>query len=180
MTDQTASLGAPDTSTVSLGPEAAEFETVTGLGSKSSARCADAISRVLADSFQLFVKTQGVHWNVAGPSFHGLHHLTEEQYEDLFEAIDTIAERIRALGHKTPASYTTYLQLASIRDEDRPQTAEAMVAMLVRDNGLLCRTLRAAIEVAESAKDVVSADLLTERLARHESNAWMLHMHVAE
>jgi starvation-inducible DNA-binding protein len=155
-----------------------EFDPDTGLEPDAYAEIADSLGRVLADCYQLFIKTQGVHWNVAGASFYGLHKLTQEQYEDLYEAIDEVAERIRALGHKAPASYTTYGELATIRDEDRPQDAGAMVAMLVRDNGLVCRTLREAVKLAEGKEDVVTVDLLTQRLARHEQNGWMLRMHL--
>lgn len=155
-----------------------EFEPDTGLEPEAYPEVAGALGRVLADCYQLFIKTQGVHWNVAGASFYGLHKLTQAQYEDLYAAIDEVAERIRALGHKAPASYTTYGELARIRDEDRPQDAGAMVAMLVRDNGLLCRTLREAVSLAEAREDVVTADLLTGRLARHEQNGWMLRMHL--
>jgi starvation-inducible DNA-binding protein len=162
-----------------LSAEAAEFDPGTGLETAAYAAVATALGTVLADSYQLFIKTQGVHWNVAGASFFGIHKLTEAQYEDLYEAIDMIAERIRALGHKAPASYTTYGELSRITDEDRPQDAGAMLAMLVRDNGLVCQSLRDAIDVAEDHEDVVTADLLTDRLAKHEGNAWMLKMHIA-
>lgn len=156
-----------------------EFDPGTGLEQDGYAEVSEALGRVLADSYQLFIKTQGVHWNVAGASFFGIHKLTEGQYGDLYEAIDEIAERIRALGHKAPASYTTYGELSAIRDEDRPQDAGQMLAMLVRDNGTLCKTLRDAVEVAEDNDDVVTADMLTGRLAKHEQNAWMLRMHIA-
>jgi starvation-inducible DNA-binding protein len=157
---------------------APEFKIFTGLDATSATKCATALGKVLADCYQVFIKTQGVHWNVAGPSFYGIHKLTEQQYGDLYAAIDTIAERIRALGHKAPASYTTYGALSSIRDEDKPKTATDMISMLVRDNGVLCKTLREAIDIADACQDVVTADLLTGRLAVHEQNGWMLQMHV--
>lgn len=163
----------------SLAAEAAEFDPDTGLEQRDTQKVAEALGRVLADSYQLFIKTQGVHWNLAGASFYGLHKLTEGQYEDLYEAIDEIAERIRALGHKAPASYRTYGELSNIKDEDRPAETGALVAQLVRDNGILCRTLRASVEASEEANDVVTADMLTSRLAKHEQNVWMLKMHIA-
>lgn len=162
----------------SLSASKPEFDPGTGLERRAYDEVAEILGRVLADSYQLFIKTQGVHWNVAGASFYGIHKLTEEQYQDLFEAIDGVAERIRALGHKAPASYTTYGELSRIRDEDRPQDAGQMLAMLVRDNGLLCETLREGVEIAEDHDDVVTADMLTERLGRHEQNVWMLQMHI--
>ena len=157
---------------------APEFNVATGIDSASAFKCATSLGHVLADCYQLFIKTQGVHWNVAGPSFYGIHKLTQDQYDDLYLAIDIIAERIRALGHKAPASYLTYGALSVIDDNDRPQTAGDMIAMLVRDNGLLCSTLRKAIDTANGCNDVVTADLLTSRLAKHEQNGWMLQMHV--
>lgn len=159
--------------------DAARFDPDTGLDGKAYAMVAEALGPVLADSYQLFIKTQGVHWNVRGPNFYGLHKLTEEQYTDLYAAIDEIAERIRSLGAMAPASYTSYGEMASIRDEEKAGAPDAQVRMLVRDNGLLCRTLRKAIEIAESHDDVVTADLLTARLARHEQNGWMLRMILA-
>lgn len=153
-----------------------EFDPDTGLDTKAYAAVAEALGPVLADSYQLFIKTQGVHWNVRGPNFYGLHKLTEEQYTDLYEAIDEIAERIRSLGQVAPASYTSYGQMSSIRDEENDRSSESQIAMLVRDNGILCRTLREALDVAEKHDDVVTEDLLTERLARHEQNGWMMRM----
>jgi starvation-inducible DNA-binding protein len=155
---------------------ATEFDPDTGLEEKAYAAVAEALGPVLADSYQLFIKTQGVHWNVRGANFYGVHKLTEEQYTDLYEAIDEIAERIRSLGQIAPASYTSYGEMGGIRDEENDASVDAQVAMLVRDNGILCRTLRDALEVAESHDDVVTEDLLTARLARHEQNGWMLRM----
>jgi starvation-inducible DNA-binding protein len=165
-------------SNAGMDASAPEFEIFTGLDPKSATKCSQALGKVLADCYQMFIKTQGVHWNVAGPSFYGIHKLTEEQYGDLYLAIDKIAERIRALGNKAPASYTTYGSLSVITDKDKPQTADEMIHMLVRDNGLLCKTLREGVAIAESCDDVVTADLLTGRLAVHEQNGWMLQMHV--
>ncbi len=155
---------------------AADFDPQTGLGPEAYRAVADALGPVLADSYQLFIKTQGVHWNVAGPNFYGLHKLTQEQYEDLYEAIDEIAERIRALGVAAPATYTAYGEMSCIKDEQRDGSMTAAIEMLASDNAKLCRTLRQAIETAEAHEDVVSADLLTVRLAQHEQNGWMLRM----
>jgi starvation-inducible DNA-binding protein len=157
----------------------AEFEPNTGLEPDAYAAVADRLGAVLADSYQLFIKTQGVHWNVSGPNFYGLHKLTQDQYEDLYEAIDEIAERIRSLGQVAPATYRAYGEMGRIRDEESDPTPEAQLQTLVRDNGLLCETLRDAIEVAEEHGDVVTADLLTQRLSRHEQNGWMLRMTVS-
>jgi len=156
-----------------------DFAPGTGLSKEAYAAVSEALGKVLADSYQLFIKTQGVHWNVAGASFYGLHKLTQGQYEDMYAAIDLVAERIRALGHKAPASYTTYGELSRIKDEDKPLDAGQMVTMLTRDNGLVCESLREGLALAEQHDDVVTADLLTSRLAQHEQNVWMLRMHTA-
>lgn len=175
--DDLASL--TDESNLSLTAQQTEFDPGTGLREEAYAEVAGALGEVLADSFQLFIKTQGVHWNVAGASFYGLHTLTEMQYGEIYEAIDEIAERIRALGHKAPASYTTYGKLSRITDEDRPLDTGQQVAMLMRDNGLVCQTLRDALEIAEENDDIVTADLLTRRLGDHEKYVWMLRMQIA-
>lgn len=156
-----------------------EFAPGTGLSEGAYAEVADELGKVLADSFQLFIKTQGVHWNVAGAAFYGVHKLTEQQYGEIYAAIDEIAERIRALGHKAPASYTTYGHLSCISDEDRPIDTGQQVSMLMRDNGLVCQTLRDALDIAEEHGDIVTADLLTRRLGDHEKYVWMLRMQIA-
>jgi starvation-inducible DNA-binding protein len=157
-------------------PEGGKFNPDTGIETKGYREIAEALGPVLADSFQLFIKTQGVHWNVSGSNFYGLHKLTEAQYGDIYAAIDEIAERIRALGQPAPASYSTYGRLSSIRDEEEPDGVDAMVAMLINDNGTLCKTMRRAIAVSDRWGDVVTTDLLTKRLAQHEQNSWMLNM----
>jgi starvation-inducible DNA-binding protein len=157
----------------------ARFEPNTGLDKRKYAKIAKALGPVLADSYQLFIKTQGVHWNISGPNFYGLHKLTEAQYQDLYAAIDMIAERIRALGEPAPATYRAYGEMGRIRDEESSNNPKDQVAMLIRDNGLLCETLRDAIEAAEAQNDVVTADLLTARLAQHEQNGWMMQMSVS-
>lgn len=156
-----------------------EFAPGTGMDEEAYANVAEALGHVLADTYQLFIKTQGVHWNVAGASFYGLHKLTQHQYGDLYESIDEIAERIRALGHKAPASYTTYGELSRITDEDDSLEAGQQVAMLMRDNGHVCDSLRDALEIADEHDDIVTVDLLTKRLGQHEKNVWMLRMQIA-
>ena len=154
----------------------AQFTPETGLKPAEYRKVAEALGPVLADSYQLFIKTQGVHWNVSGANFFGLHKLTEEQYQDLYAAIDGIAERIRALGEPAPATYRAYGEMSHIRDEETRTAPLDQVRMLIRDNGTICKTLRAAIKVSEDNDDVVTADMLTTRLARHEQNGWMLRM----
>lgn len=160
-------------------PDGASFRPNTGLKAEAYADVAKALGPVLADSYQLFIKTQGVHWNMSGANFYGLHKLTQSQYEDLYAALDVVAERIRALGRPAPASYTSYGEMSCIKDEESDGSPDNQVGVLIRDNGLLCETLRAALKTAEYHDDVVTADLLTSRLARHEQNGWMLQMIVS-
>lgn len=135
---------------------------------------------VLADSYQLFIKTQGVHWNVSGPLFYSVHQLTEMHYQNLFSAIDVIAERIRSLGEKAPASYTKYGKLSSIIDHDDVTQANQMVEMLALDHETVCQSLRTAIEFVEDKADYVTAGIMTDRLAWHEEAIWMLRATLPE
>ena len=141
---------------------------------------AEKLGIVLADSYQLFIKTQGVHWNVSGPLFYSVHQLTEAHYQNLFSAIDVIAERIRSLGEKAPASYTKYGKLSSIVDKDEPASALDMIEMLAQDHEIVCQSLRAAIDFVEDKTDFVTAGLMTDRLAWHEEAIWMLRSILAD
>lgn len=154
--------------------EQPEFGRSTGVTPEDRAKIADALGVVLADTYMLFIKTQGVHWNVAGPAFVSIHELTEKHYENMYEAIDEIAERIRALGLKAPASYTKYGQLSSIKDEDEPKSAAEMLAMLIKDHETTVANMRVAVEWCESKNDYVTADMMIERMAWHEEAIWML------
>jgi starvation-inducible DNA-binding protein len=135
---------------------------------------AAALSRLLADTYTLYLKTQGFHWNVVGPKFYELHKLFEEQYGALAAANDEIAERIRALGAKAPASYAEFKQLASIAEEPTAPAALEMVRQLVADHRSAVRSAEAVVEVSEAGADVGSADLATQRIREHEKAAWML------
>lgn len=143
-------------------------------------RLAASLTGMLADAYVLLVKTQGVHWNVVGPLFVSLHQLTEEQYQDLFGAIDEIAERIRALGYPAPASIAHMMPHSAIGEETGNPTAEKMVEALIRDNETAARRLRESVEMAEELRDVATADLLTERLQAHEKAVWMLRATIAQ
>jgi len=151
-----------------------DFKTKNGISSADRKKVADALGVVLADTYMLFIKTQGVHWNVTGPTFMGVHTLTEEQYENMYQAIDGLAERIRALGHKAPASYTKYGELSSIRDKDEVQTVQQMLDMLIADHETAVLNMRAATEWCEEKNDYVTADMLTARMSWHEQAVWML------
>jgi starvation-inducible DNA-binding protein len=146
----------------------------TGLAEEARQEIADGLSRMLADTYTLYLKTHGYHWNVTGPMFRSLHLMFEEEYIDLREAVDEIAERIRSLGHPAPASYAEYGRLASITDEEGAPDAMEMVRRLARDHETVVRTARQVVKVAEEAGDVATADLATTRIDIHEKTAWML------
>ncbi|NWH09493.1 MAG: DNA starvation/stationary phase protection protein [Alphaproteobacteria bacterium] len=132
------------------------------------------LSRVLADTYTLYLKTHGFHWNVTGPMFNTLHQMFMTQYTELWGSIDLIAERIRSLGHPAPASYKAFSALASIKDEDGVPDAMKMVRQLLKGHETAARTCREAFPAAERASDQPTMDLLTERMQAHEKTAWML------
>ena len=135
---------------------------------------AQGLSKLLADTYTLFLKTHNFHWNVTGPMFQTLHLLFEEQYNELFQAADAIAERIRALGFPAPGSYSEYGKLTSIKEAVGVPKATTMIAELVEGHETITRTARSIFPAAEAANDEVTADLLTQRLQVHEKTAWML------
>jgi starvation-inducible DNA-binding protein len=151
-----------------------EFKTDNGVDRQERVQLAQQLKQALADSYFLYVKTQGFHWNVVGPLFYSLHKLTESQYEDLAVAIDKLAERIRAIGFTAPGSTSQFRDISQIKEETGTPTAEQMITQLAEDNECCSRTLRAAVTAAEKAKDVKTADLLTTRIGQHEENTWML------
>jgi starvation-inducible DNA-binding protein len=140
---------------------------------------AEGLSRLLADSYTLYLKTHNYHWNVEGPLFSTLHQMFEEQYTELAAAIDEIAERIRALGEPAPGSYRAYGQLTSIEEEEAVPSAEDMIRQLLIGQETVARTARSVIDAADAANDEPTADLLTQRMQVHEKNAWMLRSMVA-
>jgi starvation-inducible DNA-binding protein len=146
----------------------------TGLETTDRQELAQAVDKALAETYVLYTKTQAVHWNVVGPMFYSLHKMTEEQYEDLADAIDSIAERIRALGAPTPVSFGEFLEMSDVQEMREKQTAEDAVRMLCSDHETVARTFRDATKLAGEMDDVVTADLLTTRMATHEKAAWML------
>lgn len=146
----------------------------TGLSAKQRSEIATALNKVLADSYALYLKTHGYHWNVRGPNFQSLHVLLEGQYQDEWAALDDIAERIRALGELAPQGYAAFGNLSSIKDGDPEQDWEGMFKELKTDNETVIATLRAAFPVADEAGDEATADLLTQRLTAHEKHAWMI------
>ena len=143
-------------------------------------RVAGALSNVLADTFILYLKTHNFHWNVTGPRFHTLHQMFEEQYNDLWLAVDAIAERIRSLGFTAPGSYKEFSKLTYLQELPGATNATEMIAELLRDHETGARTARSALAVARTAVDAPTEDLLTQRLAAHEKAAWMLRSLLSE
>jgi starvation-inducible DNA-binding protein len=135
---------------------------------------AHGLSRLLGDTYTLYLQTHNYHWNVTGPMFQTLHLMFETQYNELALAVDLIAERIRALGERAPGTYREFVELSSIdEDTDEPDATE-MIRRLVRGQEAVARTARSVFAVADAASDQPTADLLTQRLQVHEKTAWML------
>jgi starvation-inducible DNA-binding protein len=135
---------------------------------------AQGLSRLLADTYTLYLKTHNFHWNVKGPMFQTLHLMFETQYNELALAVDAIAERIRALGHPAPGSYADFGRLSSIKEATGVPAATKMIAELVAGQEAVVRTARSVFPAAEKANDEPTADLLTQRMQVHEKTAWML------
>ncbi|CAO1649031.1 MAG: DNA starvation/stationary phase protection protein [Parasphingorhabdus sp.] len=138
------------------------------------ATMAEKLGEALASTYVLYQKTQAVHWNVTGPQFHGVHKLTEAQYEDLAASIDEIAERIRALGAKTPVGLSTYIENSAIKDQVKYGDVESMLKQLSEDTLTVADQMREFVKTAEEADDVFTADLLTARIGVLEESSWML------
>jgi starvation-inducible DNA-binding protein len=145
-----------------------------GIPDDARREIAHALSTVLADTYTLYLKTHNYHWNVTGPMFNTLHLMFETQYNELWVAVDLLAERIRSLGEYAPGTYTQFAALTSIPEAEGVPTAEGMLADLVAGHEAVTRTARAAFAPAEAARDESTADLLTQRLQVHEKTAWML------
>ena len=146
------------------------------IGIEESARksIAEGLSKVLADSYTLYLKTHNYHWNVKGPMFQTLHLMFEKQYMELATAVDEIAERIRSLGERALGSYAEFSKLTSIKEEEGTPKAKDMIASLVTAHETLIRTARNVFPKAEEANDEATADLMTQRIQVHEKTAWML------
>ncbi|HEY9721102.1 MAG TPA: Dps family protein [Oscillatoriaceae cyanobacterium] len=149
-----------------------------GLDQAERTRIAEGLSRLLADSYTLYLKTHNFHWNVTGPHFGQLHTMFESQYGELAEAVDAIAERIRALGFPAPGSYAQFAKLTRIQEETGMPTANEMLRQLTRDHETVVRTAREIFPLADDAHDEPTADLLTQRMQVHEKAAWMLRSSV--
>ncbi len=145
-----------------------------GIDDKDRNEIAAGLSRLLADSYTLYLKTHNFHWNVTGPMFNTLHLMFEGQYTELSTAVDEIAERIRALGVRAPGSYAEFAKLSSVEEAKGGESAEDMIRELVIGQETVARTARSIFPAAEKAGDEPTADLLTQRMQIHEKTAWML------
>ncbi|MBT8081853.1 MAG: DNA starvation/stationary phase protection protein [Gammaproteobacteria bacterium] len=155
------------------------MEINTGINREAREAIAGGLSRLLADSYTLYLKTHNYHWNVTGPQFNTLHQMFEEQYTELATAVDEIAERIRALGIRAPGSYGEFAALTRIEEGSGKETAEEMIRQLAIGQETVVRTARSAFPAADEAHDEPTADLLTQRMQLHEKNAWMLRSMLA-
>jgi len=145
-----------------------------GIDDKDRGKIVRGLSELLADSYTLYLMTHNFHWNVTGPQFNSLHLMFMAQYTEQWNALDLIAERIRALGHPAPGTYKEFVKLASIREVDGVPNADDMVRHLVAAQESTARTARKLFPVVDEAHDQPTADLLTQRLEVHEKTAWML------
>jgi starvation-inducible DNA-binding protein len=146
-----------------------------GISDEDRSAIAGGLSHLLADTYTLYLTTHNFHWNVTGPMFTTLHTMFMEQYTELWNAVDPVAERIRSLGHVAPGSYRQFGELTSLKDVPvPPPKAMEMVRILVEGHEAVARTARGIFPLADRANDEPTADLLTQRLAVHEQTAWML------
>lgn len=132
------------------------------------------LSKLLADTYTLYLKTHNFHWNVEGPMFQTLHIMFMEQYTEMWNALDAVAERIRALGHYAPGTYSEFIKLSSIKESKGVPKANKMIEETIQGHEAVIKTARTIFEAAEKAKDQTTMDLLTQRLEIHEKTAWML------
>jgi starvation-inducible DNA-binding protein len=140
---------------------------------------ADRLSTFLANTYSLYIQSQNYHWNVTGPNFQQYHALFEQQYTELATALDEIAERIRAIGFRAPASLAQFTRFCTLNEQDQAERAEQMVQALIQNHEQVTREGREMMGFLESTGDVVTADLITERMAYHEKTAWMLRSHLS-
>ena len=159
--------------------EITELSPDSPISAEKRREIADQVANVLADEYRLFVNTQGLHWNVEGPLFYSLHKLTEEQYRELFESIDALAERIRALGLPAPQSFKDFADRSVLGDLPDDGDLKARIRQLIGDYERAVRRATLVVQLAETCGDIKTADLLTERVGVYEENAWMLRATIA-
>ena len=149
-----------------------------GIDKQQRENIASGLSKLLADSYSLYLKTHNFHWNVTGPTFTTLHLLFEQQYTELASAVDEIAERIRALGEYAPGSYSQFTELSRVPEETGVLKAEDMLRRLVEGQEIVIHTARSLVDMANKVKDEATLDIITRRIETHEKNAWMLRSHL--
>jgi starvation-inducible DNA-binding protein len=151
-----------------------------GISEPNRKKISQGLSKLLADSFILYLKTHNFHWNVEGPMFNTLHVMFMDQYTELWNALDLIAERLRALGSYAPGSYKKYSQLSSITESEDHVSAKEMIKQLLQGHEAVAKTARAVLPMAEEGSDEATIDLLVQRLQIHEKTAWMLRSMLAK
>ncbi len=156
------------------------MEKKIGLEETVKQQMANHLSLILADTYVLYIKTQNFHWNVTDSRFYFLHLFFEKQYKELAEAIDELAERIRALGFRTPGGLKQFIEMSSLKDSEADLSADEMLQILLDDHQSLCCCIREHIELASKLRDEGTADLLIQRLRAHEKTAWMLTSHLVD
>lgn len=162
------------------GTETGAMPVNIGIEENDRREIAEGLSRLLADTYTLYLKTHNFHWNVTGPMFQTLHLMFEQQYTELAQAVDLIAERIRALGFPAPATYSAFARLSAIKEDEGVPSATQMIRLLVEGQETVVRTARSIFPIVDQAHDEPTADLLTERMQVHEKTAWMLRSLLAE
>ena len=145
-----------------------------GIAQKDREKISEGLSKLLADTFTLYMATHNFHWNVKGPMFNTLHNMFMVQYTELWNAVDPIAERIRSLGFPAPGTFKEFVKLSSIKEPAGVPKAEEMIAILISGNEAVARTARSILPLADDANDQPTLDLLTQRLDVHEKTTWML------
>jgi starvation-inducible DNA-binding protein len=150
------------------------MEINTGITAEQRGAIVQGLSRLLADTYVLYLKTHSFHWNVEGPMFQTLHQMFMVQYTETWNAIDLIAERIRSLGEYAPGTYREYARLTRIKETEGVPRAEEMIRLLIEGQEAVVRTAREVLSVADEANDQPTLDLLTQRMQVHEKTAWML------
>lgn len=156
------------------------MEVNIGINIEDRKKAVEGLSRLLADSYTLYIKTHNYHWNVTGPMFQTLHGMFEEHYTELQTAVDDIAERIRSLGEFAPGSYKKFRELSAIEEADDVPSAREMISDLLKGHETVIRTARSVVSNAEKATDEATLDLLTRRIDYHEKTAWMLRSMLEE
>ncbi|MBS0604390.1 MAG: DNA starvation/stationary phase protection protein [Verrucomicrobia bacterium] len=150
------------------------MEVNIGISEPIRMSISEGLSRLLADTYALYLKTQNFHWNVRGQEFYSLHLLFEKQYQEMAEAVDEVAERIRALGYFVEASFSSFKRTAAVKEEEKVLTAKDMLHSLIESHETLIRGARKVAEVADKDGDFATVDMIGRRLGSHEKMAWFL------